>query len=529
MPANATKSPQRFAFVFPMFAGHINPSLPMARRLVQQGHEVHYLCYEPLRKAVEDTGAVFHSEIESQPELFEGRGNDMFEVVEALQGENAEMQDDSLILAWLKMNNVILQGQLPGTMRFLEQLKPSAVVYCPLCSRHAGYAAEVLSIPSVALLTIAGPGSWGPSQAEFLASQGVDSVKAKTEVEATKANLAAVRDIKMRYGIDVDASVLGEPDGKMDVLAHSSFTVVTTCEDLQDSMTPELQRWYEEAGAIFVSVGPLLDKSGAVRAESQQASSGANDAGADVLAKVRAAKSEGRQVVLVSMGTVLTADSGDLGWNGRVKGSDGQPCGLTGKQLCHSAWSGAFDAVGASCADEGPLLVVSVGVQEDALTGITVPPNALCAASLPQVDILKAGVDVFLTHGGQNSFMEALANGVPIVVCPGFGDQVVNARRADDIGIGLKVDRPDPDAGKELEAAAAYRDEVKQALRQVLEEQSFKDAADSQAEKLRQAGGVSRAVELVLSAASSCTPSGKDTLVSLDISSKLPIAAVAGA
>lgn len=529
-PAMATDGPVRFAFIFPMFAGHINPSLPMARRLVQEGYEVHYLCYEPLRKAIEDTGAVFHSEVESQPELFEGRGSDLFTIVEALRGDHVEMHDDSLILAWLKLSNVILQDQLPGTIRFLEQVKPSAVVYCPLCSRHAGYAAEVLSIPSVALLTIAGPGSCGPSNVAMLASNGLDHTKANADIKANEANLAAVRHLNMKYGIGVDVSVLGEPLGKLEVLAHSFVTIVTTCDDLQDPMTAELQRSYEQAGTTFISVGPLLDQSGAVRAELQQAAPAANNVSANVLAMVRSAKSTGRQVVLVSMGTVLTADSGDLGWNGRVKGSDGETRGLTGKQLCHSAWSGAFDEFGAGHVDEGPLLVVSVGIQEDALADIVVPPNALCAASLPQVDILNAGIDVFLTHGGQNSFMEGLANGVPLVVCPGFGDQVVNARRAEDIGIGLQVDRPDPDAGKEPEAAAAYayRTEVSHALRRVLKEQSFKNAAVGQAEKLRQAGGISRAVQVVLSAASSSMSPSKDKLRLLGFP-KLQVAAAAGA
>ena len=33
------ESPLRFAFVFPMASGHINPSLPIARALGRLGHE----------------------------------------------------------------------------------------------------------------------------------------------------------------------------------------------------------------------------------------------------------------------------------------------------------------------------------------------------------------------------------------------------------------------------------------------------------------------------------------------------------
>ena len=37
--STAMESRLRFAFVFPMASGHINPSLPVARGLVKLGHE----------------------------------------------------------------------------------------------------------------------------------------------------------------------------------------------------------------------------------------------------------------------------------------------------------------------------------------------------------------------------------------------------------------------------------------------------------------------------------------------------------
>ena len=67
-------------------------------------------------------------------------------------------------------------------------------------------------------------------------------------------------------------------------------------------------------------------------------------------------------------------------------------------------------------------MVISSGPQPDALDGLTVPPNAVCRSYIPQVDLLQSGaVSVFVTHGGQNSFTESMANGVPLVVVPGFG------------------------------------------------------------------------------------------------------------
>ena len=46
-------------FVFPGAAGHINPSLPLARGLVAQGWTVEYLANTVFKEAIEDTGASF--------------------------------------------------------------------------------------------------------------------------------------------------------------------------------------------------------------------------------------------------------------------------------------------------------------------------------------------------------------------------------------------------------------------------------------------------------------------------------------
>ena len=46
---------------------------------------------------------------------------------------------------------------------------------------------------------------------------------------------------------------------------------------------------------------------------------------------------------------------------------------------------------------------------------------------------------------GQNSLMESMSVGTPVVVCPGFGDQPANAAKVQAQGWGVKVDRPKAD------------------------------------------------------------------------------------
>ncbi|XP_025018382.1 uncharacterized UDP-glucosyltransferase YdhE-like isoform X1 [Tetranychus urticae] len=48
-------------------------------------------------------------------------------------------------------------------------------------------------------------------------------------------------------------------------------------------------------------------------------------------------------------------------------------------------------------------------------------------------------VDLFITHGGTNSLIEGLAVGKPLIVIPQFGDQLDNAQRIADLGLGVRL------------------------------------------------------------------------------------------
>lgn len=500
---------QNFVFVFPMFSGHINPSLPIARSLVKLGHAVHYVCAEQMREAIEGTGAKFHAEGDVEPELYAGRPTDLMGLMAELQKEHGLEKNSLLLSASFLMKEIVLERRLPGLIRFLQATKPAAVLYCPLSSAEAAWAARSQGIPHVGLNTIAGPGALTLALEQFAAQLTLTTEDIDRMMYDFEPNLQAHKRLQLKYGFGLEGDGgMDKPLGRMPHAAHAAFTMVTTTEDLYDPISPELLEAYESEGAKFVAVGPLLDEAGAKRAaghrcKQEQQDDDHDDATAtepEILEKVASARKSGRAVVLASMGTVITGDLEGVGWEGRRPGADGQPRGLTGRELCRGAWSGVFEAFGAEKAEDGPLIVLALGPQPGALGELLPPQNAICAPVIPQVDVLKAGVDVFLTHGGQNSFTEALAAATPLVVCPGFGDQPLNAQKAVDVGVGMKVDRPDPDAGHEAEAVTAYRTEVATALRAVFAGRGFKTAAERCAENLRRAGGVPRAVELVLAA-----------------------------
>jgi len=324
--------------------------------------------------------------------------------------------------------------------------------------------------------------------------RGVNPTSWCAELEAFAPHVAATERLNAKYNLDMPVVV--KP---IHVLDKATAHLVTTSEELQDPMTPRLASAYEQQDARFVFVGPLLDKEGSLRLGM---SAGAGDQSSAVISAAQAAKKAGRRIIMVSMGTVLTSDAPGTGWHGRAVGADGQQRGLSGRELCQAAWQGAFDALGSASADEGALLLVALGNRTDALDGMAPPPpNAMCSMGLPQVDLLRLEMDAFVTHGGQNSFMEAMSHSTPVVVCPGFGDQLVNARKAVALGVGLQVFRPDCEPDDQTAAAARYRNDVQQALLEVCGKSSFKEGALRCASGLRDAGGVPRAVEVIIEAA----------------------------
>ncbi|CAG9854556.1 unnamed protein product [Phyllotreta striolata] len=68
------------------------------------------------------------------------------------------------------------------------------------------------------------------------------------------------------------------------------------------------------------------------------------------------------------------------------------------------------------------------------------PDNVKLGKWLPQTDILAhPNIKVFITHGGLLSSLETIYHGVPILAIPVFGDQKLNAARAEKLGYGLKL------------------------------------------------------------------------------------------
>lgn len=84
-------------------------------------------------------------------------------------------------------------------------------------------------------------------------------------------------------------------------------------------------------------------------------------------------------------------------------------------------------------------VIISAGGAYQTLQQDVLPQNAQIFRSVPQVSLLPK-IDLFISHGGNNSTNESLASGKPIIVMPVGGEQADNASRVVYLGVGKRVD-----------------------------------------------------------------------------------------
>ncbi|MFD5559985.1 glycosyltransferase [Kitasatospora griseola] len=113
------------------------------------------------------------------------------------------------------------------------------------------------------------------------------------------------------------------------------------------------------------------------------------------------------------------------------------------------------------------------------------PPGAVACDRVPVLELLERGaVDAVLCHGGMNTAVESLVHGRPLVVAPIRHDQPVTAGRLAALGAAVRVD-----------FAIATSGELRAALRSVLDDPSFRTAAQLLGRQLLAGGGTVTAVE----------------------------------
>ncbi|QKW22917.1 glycosyltransferase family 1 protein [Kitasatospora sp. NA04385] len=115
---------------------------------------------------------------------------------------------------------------------------------------------------------------------------------------------------------------------------------------------------------------------------------------------------------------------------------------------------------------------------------VGLPPGSIGRGRVPVLELLERGaVEAVLCHGGMNTVGESLVHGRPLVVAPIRHDQPVTAGRLAALGAAVRVD-----------FATASSEQLRTALRTVLEDPSYRRAAELVGRQLRDGGGAVAAV-----------------------------------
>jgi MGT family glycosyltransferase len=113
------------------------------------------------------------------------------------------------------------------------------------------------------------------------------------------------------------------------------------------------------------------------------------------------------------------------------------------------------------------------------------PGNPIVVGYAPQVALLRRAALV-ITHGGLNTRLESLSEGLPLVVVPITNDQPGVAARIAHLGVGEFI------PVQKLTAAA-----MRQAVQRVLTAPNYRERSAHFAEKLQQLNGPAHAADLI--------------------------------
>jgi len=146
---------------------------------------------------------------------------------------------------------------------------------------------------------------------------------------------------------------------------------------------------------------------------------------------------------------------------------------------------GFFQACLAAFRERACQVVISTGNGVAASELAPLPDNAIVRNYVPQGAIL-ARASLFISHSGANSVHQALLNGVPLLLVPQQMEQAATAARLAELGVALSLNR-----------RAVNPENIGRLAERLLRDSSFRLKAEALGEELNQAGGASRAAEVV--------------------------------
>jgi len=167
-----------------------------------------------------------------------------------------------------------------------------------------------------------------------------------------------------------------------------------------------------------------------------------------------------------------------------------EPLVLVSLGTLHSGTGAFFRTCFDVLADLPARVLIAVGSHTDPARLGPPPANTLVRSSVPQLEVLRRTA-VFVTHGGMNSALEGLANGVPLVVVPQQFEQLLIGQAVAERGAGVVLrhnlsNRPVPPA------------ELRAAVQRTLTDPSRRAAAKALADTVGEGGGAPAGVRAIM-------------------------------
>jgi MGT family glycosyltransferase len=144
-----------------------------------------------------------------------------------------------------------------------------------------------------------------------------------------------------------------------------------------------------------------------------------------------------------------------------------------------------FRMIAEACAGVNVQLVISLGGgQNPAMLG-NLAGDPIVVGYAPQLELIRQSI-LTISHGGLNTALESLAQGVPMVVLPVTYDQP---------GVGARVEWSG--VGRSIPVARSTVDRLRDAIRTVLGNPAYRERAGQLRTSIEAADGLNRAADLI--------------------------------
>lgn len=402
--------------------GHVNPTLPMARELVERGEEVIYCLPDAFQPAIASTGAT----LLSSP-------------LANLQGFRRPPLSGPVPLYWLPLDGALASFQLlPPLLKRVQVAQPDVLIYDAWCL-WGRLLARLLHLPAVRFnTTFVLNEQLGPTFSAILAEASHMFVTPQTWAPWT----GGAGPLTYQRAIEhLCATYQLPPITLTNFFDHAEALNLVP-------IPPTFQPGIETFDERFQFIGPAM---------------GARHEEADFPPGLH----KTRPLLYISLGTIDASD-----WTREFF------------TRCFTAFGTGERTTRTHTGEQPWQVLLSTGPTDPVSLGPP-PTNVLVHRSVPQLKVL-AQTSVFLTHGGMNSVMEALAHGVPLVMVPQSPEEALTAARVEELGLGILLQRTDVTAAR-----------LREAVTRLANDQQVQARCRQMRTILREGGGPRQAVEAI--------------------------------